>query len=459
MDVNKIKKGINDALKDMQEEHKKVVQSVILASLLAVDPFQAIISNIKLSNDVLTINKQNYFLKNYKNIYIIGVGKASIPMAKAVEEKLGDTITKGVVISKAFHEEYKLCDSIDILIGGHPVPNQSSLNGTQKIIQLLQNSEKDDLVLFLISGGASALMTSPVGNIKLNDIQDMTKSLLACGANINEINTIRKHIDLVKGGGLARLAFPSTTISLILSDVIGNPLDVIASGPTVSDSTTFSDTFEIIKRYKLENKLPNNILDVLEKGYKGKIQETVKPGDECLEDVKNIVIASNLTSALKAQKEAKILGLNSYILTTYLSGEANQAGIFLSSLIKEIVFNDQPIKKPACIISGGETTVTLKGEGKGGRNTELALGSVQELSGIENIALITLATDGEDGPTNAAGAVVTGKTLQDGISINKYPKVFLDNNDSYHYFESLGNLLKIGSTGTNVNDLSFLFVF
>ena len=459
MNVNKIKNGIDNALDNMSDKQKNIIQNVILASLLAVDPFQVVISNIKLDNNILIIDKHEYALNNYKNIYVIGVGKASIPMAKAIGEKIGKNITKGIIISKTIQEEYKLSDSFEIFVGGHPVPDQSSLNGTQKIIQLLKTSQKDDLVLFLISGGASALMTSPVGNITLNDIQDMTKSLLACGASINEINTIRKHIDLVKGGGLAQITFPSTMIALILSDVIGNHLEVIASGPTVSDSTTFKDALEIIKKYRLENIVPKSILSVLKDGYNKRIKETVKPADECLKSVTNFIIASNLTGALEARNEAQKQGLISCILTTYLSGEANQVGLFLSSIIKEVVINNQPVKKPACIISGGETTVTLKGNGKGGRNTELALGSVRELADIENIALITLATDGEDGPTDAAGAVVTGKTFQAGVSLDKYPEQFLDINDSYHYFKSMGSLLKIGSTGTNVNDLEFLFIF
>ena len=281
----------------------------------------------------------------------------------------------------------------------------------------------------------------------------MTSDLLAIGASINEINTIRKHLSQVKGGILARLAAPAPLATLILSDVVGDPLDVIASGPTVPDPTTFEDAHEILQRYQIASP---NITTVLQ-NRKSDIGETPKPGDSIFEDVHNMIIGSNRHAAQAAIKRAQEVGFNTLLLTTYLQGEARQAGRFIGAIARQIAQSDYPIPKPACIIVGGETTVSLQGDGLGGRNTELALSAVEDISGLNNIALVTLATDGGDGPTDAAGAVVTGETLSRAAQIGLKPAEFLARNDSYHFFDALGDLLKTGPTMTNVNDLAFLF--
>jgi hydroxypyruvate reductase len=333
------------------------------------------------------------------------------------------------------------------------------MESTKKLVQYLQNCEPKDIVFCLISGGGSSLMTLPAEGIHLSDIQALTRELLACGADIGEINTIRKHLDRVKGGGLARLNRAAHLITLILSDVIDSPLDVIASGPTVADNSSFQDAMDIITKYALENKISTNILRILQAGIIGEIPETVKENDPSLQQVNNILIGNNQISARAALEKAREFGFTSLVLTTSLRGEASHAGMILASILQEIAENSQPVSRPACLIFGGETTVTIRGTGLGGRNLEMALGAVEQLKGFENIAFITLATDGEDGSSGAAGAVVTGGTYNAGADLGYLPTDYLKANDSYHYFEKVGGLLITGSTGTNVNDLGFLFAF
>ena len=461
MDYKKISIGIDEATKRIKDKKKNIIKEILISSLRAVDPFEIMKTSLTNNEGIIDINNVKYDLNKYKDIYLVSIGKASMPMAFAAQEAIGKYIKKGIVLTKSIDDLYKnkIKNNFEILTGGHPVPDKNSIDSTKNIIELLKNTNQNDLVIFLISGGGSALMKHPNNNITLIELQHMTNLLLSCGANIDEINSVRKHLDKVKGGGLAKLAYPSQSISFILSDVIGNGLEVIASGPTYYDSTSFKNALGTISKYNLSSKVPSNILSTLKRGDEGLISETVKPGDVFINNVNNIIIASNLTAAQAAEKKAKYFSLNSSIYTTYLSGEAKHVGLTLSAFIKEIVYNNQPLQKPACIICGGESTVSIKGDGFGGRNLELALGSVEALSGQEDIVFITLATDGEDGPTDAAGAVVTGDTYNIGKSLGLLPRDYLKRNDSYNYFNNIGSIIKIGSTGTNVNDLNFIFVF
>ena len=337
LDYKKILDGINRSLECIKEEERKpIIQEIILAALNAVDPYECVSSSIKKDESAINIKNKAYNLYEYKNIYLISIGKAALPMAKAIQDKIGEHITEGVVVTKTITQEFNvdLGKSIKILLGGHPIPNQSSINCSKVITKLLKRSKKDDLVIFLISGGASALITAPRNNISLGDLQGLTKTLFACGADIGEINSLRKHLDLVKGGGLVRMAYPAKSVTLVLSDVIGNPLDIIASGPTVADKTTFKDAYDVIKKYDLEKSIPGSILNTLQDGLKGKIPDTIKAGEKCLEITDNIVIASNLTAAKNARMDALKKKFSSQIYTTYLSGEANHIGFFLSCLTK-----------------------------------------------------------------------------------------------------------------------------
>ena len=441
------------------------ISAILDAALEAADPVKSICNAIKRCGDSLLVGDRSYDLNQFDNVYLVGAGKAALTMTKGAATILGDRIRGGIVIAK--HLDQTLLDdlppSIRFLQGSHPVPDSKSVQSTRQLTRLLEQCTERDLVVCLISGGGSALMMNPVSGVSLADIQALTRLLLSCGADIGEINTLRKHLDQIKGGRLARLAYPAKLVTFILSDVIGSPLDVIASGPTVADPTTYQDALRVVQKYHLENEVSSTIMMHLNAGVAGKVPESVKAGETCLVNTHNLIVSSNYQAAIKGVEAAKSLGLQSMLLTTYLRGEARQAGTVLASVLREGAITGNPLARPMCIVLGGETTVSLKGKGKGGRNTELALGAVRELAGLDQIMLVTLATDGEDGPTDAAGAVVTGETLQRGLQLDLLPEAYLQNNDSYHYiavvFEALGDLLKIGPTGTNVNDYTMVYLF
>jgi glycerate 2-kinase len=314
-------------------------------------------------------------------------------------------------------------------------------------------------VICLISGGGSAILVSPMDGLSLADLQDLTSTLLASGANINQINTLRKHLDRVKGGKLAKLAAPAQVASLILSDVVGDPLEAIASGPTVPDPTSYADALQILERLDILHEIPQSVFDHISKGAKGDLPENPKPGDSLFEKVHNVLVGTNLSAASAAMQQANQEGYNTLLLTTFLQGEARQVSRVLTAIARQVASNNQPISRPACILAGGETTVTLTGDGKGGRNQEMALAAVSDLAGLEQVALVTFATDGGDGPSDAAGAIVTSETLARARQLGLQPFDYLSRNDSYHFFEVLGDLIKTGPTQTNVNDLAFIFAF
>ncbi|MEM3579601.1 MAG: glycerate kinase, partial [Candidatus Bathyarchaeia archaeon] len=330
--------------------------------------------------------------------------------------------------------------------------------GTRRMLEIAENADEKDLIICLISGGGSSLMPMPRDGISLADKREITDALLKCGATINEINTVRKHISNFKGGWLAKKAYPATIINLILSDVVGDPLDFIASGPTVPDSTTFKDAINVLKKYNLWEKAPESIRRVLTDGEKGIIPETPKEGDEAFKKVFNIVIGNNRLASQKAKEYLASQGLNTLLLTTTLEGEARHVGTILSAIANEAAKYDNPIAKPAGIIAGGETTVKVIGKGIGGRNQEIALSAAKKLSGIEGAVIASLSTDGIDGPTDAAGAIVDGKTLTKAHEMGLNTEKFLAENDSYHFFAKLGDLIFTGPTGTNVNDISVIVV-
>jgi hydroxypyruvate reductase len=348
---------------------------------------------------------------------------------------------------------------IKILEAGHPFPDANSLAGTRQILSLLSKTTATDLVICLISGGGSALLTAPASNISLQDLQTLTRALLACGAKIDEINIVRKHLDTVKGGGLARWASPAHILTLILSDVIGDRLDSIASGPTCPDPSTYTDAWEIIQRYNLVQQTPQAILSHLKGGQKGESQETPKPGEMLFQHVHNVIVGNIGQAAEAAIAQARVEGFNTLLLTTCLQGEARQVGKVLAAIARQIVATGQPIPPPACIVAGGETTVTLHSAGKGGRNQECVLAAALEITGQKNTAIIALATDGGDGPTDAAGAVATGETINRARQLGLDPLDHLARNDSYHFFQPLDDLIKTGPTLTNVNDLLFIVVY
>jgi hydroxypyruvate reductase len=418
--------------------------------------------------DQLLINQKTYELNKFDHIFLIATGKASVPMARAVHELIGNEITAGIVITKEVNKK----ESIDrleqlnrkytIYEANHPIPDERSVTGSSQIIKLLENVSKTDLVIILLSGGSSALSAAPVDGVSLSDLQALTDLLLGCGATINEINTIRKHLDKLKGGRLAELANPAAQVTLILSDVVGDPVDIIASGPTVPDPSTYQQAIALLERYQLTGKISVQILSYLNAGVMGLTPETPKPGNPIFLNSDYIIIASNYLAVQAAIELAQKFGYNTLLLTTYLQGEASQVGKILASIVRQILSNGTPIPRPALVVAAGETTVTLNTDpsitiGLGGRNQELALSSAIELSGSSNYVIISLATDGIDGPTDAGGAVVTDKTLHRAKLIGLDPIQILIHHDAYHFFAPLGDLLKPGPTRTNVNDLIFLF--
>lgn len=436
------------------------IAKILAASINAVDPASALRENVSLEDGNLIVASHIYKLIQYKNIYVVGAGKAGFPMATAISEILGERLTNGIIIINDGNRDTKdtlLHQRMKIIEASHPLPDHRGVAGTNKIINLLESTQPDDLVLCLISGGGSALLTAPGIGIEIEHLRQLIKSLLNCGATINEINTLRKHLETIKGGKLARYASPASVISLILSDVVGDPLDVIASGPTVPDPSTFVDAYRVLEKYKLLECTHSSIINYITRGIEGKTEETPKDEDPIFLRAQNIIIGSNKIAADAAIRQAQLEGFNTLLLTTYLQGEARCTGRILASFAKQLTSDNPFVDHPACVICGGETTVIVDGDGIGGRNTELALGAVELLRGLSGVVLVSIATDGSDGSTDAAGAVVTGETLERALNLSMKPNEYLKNNDSYNFFQPLGDLLKPGFTQTNVNDLVLIF--
>jgi len=377
-------------------------------------------------------------------------------MAQALEKIFGDRITRGFVTTKYGHS--LPLKKIEVIEAGHPIPDPNGFKGAKKIQSLLKESGTEDLVIFILSGGASALLPLPANGIALEEKQEVTQLLLDCGADIKEINTIRKHISQIKGGWLARWAYPSTVISFILSDVVGDQLDVIGSGPAVPDPSSFEEAWEILKKYDLIDEVSASIKKYLLLGREGKVEETPKPGDAVFEKVYHTLIGSNLLALRAAEKEALSTGLNTLILSSSIVGETREAARFHAAIAREVISSGHPLPKPACILSGGETTVTIKGRGIGGRNQEFALAMALEISELEKVVFLSGGTDGTDGPTDATGAIVDHTTLSRARSKGLDPKAYLENNDSYSFFKNLGDLLITGPTHTNVMDVRILLI-
>jgi glycerate 2-kinase len=452
-------------LSDTERKRRDQVWDILSAALAAVDPAQAIRQNVSLEGDSLRIGQRSYDLSRYERIFVAGGGKAGSPMVAAIEEILGQRITAGLVSVKHGYLPPEGADvqRVEIVEAGHPTPDEAGRRGAGRMVEMFHQTPggltERDLVICLISGGGSALMTLPQPTISLADVQALTGALLRCGATINEINAVRKHISRIKGGQLARLAHPAQVVSLILSDVVGNPLDVIASGPTVPDTTTFAQAYGVLEKYDLLGKVPVSIVEHLAAGVAGKIAETPKEGDTAFATVYNLIVGSNEIAAGAALNRARELGFNTQLLSTYVEGEAREVAKVLAAVAKEMAKSGQPIPRPACLVVGGETTVTITGEGKGGRNQEMALAAALAIEGWEDVMVVTLATDGTDGPTDAAGGVATGETVAQARELGLDPEEYLANNDSYHFLEALRELIITGPTNTNVNDLAFVFAF
>ena len=436
------------------ERLRQDAHALFQAGLVAVDPMEAIKRHVSLEGSLLRVGDRQYDLDGFEKIFVVGAGKAGASMSQAIEERLPGRIRAGIVVVK--HDHLLPTRTIELVEAAHPVPDEAGRAGARRITELVTAATHNDLVICLISGGGSALLPAPAPGITLAQKQQMTEQLLASGATINQINAIRKHISTIKGGQLARSVSPATLITLILSDVIGDPLDAIASGPTVPDSNSFRDCCHILDTLGLKERIPASILTRLQQGANGQVAETPKPGDPLFDKTQNLVIASNALALQAAATEARRLKYNTMILSSFIEGETREVAKVHSAILKEILNSGAPLPPPACVLSGGETTVTIQGDGLGGRNQEFVLAAAMEIEDMDNVVCFSAGTDGTDGPTDAAGAIADGATVSRAQAISLDPQTALRNNDSYHFFDPLGDLLRTGPTNTNVMDLRIM---
>jgi hydroxypyruvate reductase len=446
---------MNTMLNSIEEMRCNAVK-IFHKGLQAVEPGSAIKRYCKREGDNLFIGNRKYNLSAIKNIFVTGAGKATAPMAAAIEDILGENITRGIINVKYGHTAS--LNRIRLIEAGHPVPDKNGMQGADEILNLAEGAKQDDLVLCLISGGGSALLVLPAEGITLKDKQDTIKILLSCGATIHEINTIRKHISGIKGGKLAKAVYPAGMISLILSDVVGDDLDVIASGPSVPDPSTFEESMKIFKKYKITKNIPKAVVSHIRKGTSGKVHETPKEGDRFFKNTYNLIVAGNMEAINAARHKSKIMGYKTLVLSSMIEGETRDVAKVHTAIAKEILKTGNPIPPPACILSGGETTVNITGSGLGGRNQEFVLAAAIDIAERKNIVVLSGGTDGGDGPTDAAGAIADTNTFKRAEGMGLNPLNFLLNNDSYHFFKQLDDLLITGPTNTNVMDLRIILV-
>lgn len=447
-----IRKGRDPLLQRMREHAVETFQ----VALRALDPEESILRHLKLQGGELQLGKAHFPLQHFDRILAVGAGKANAPMARALEGLLGERISEGVIVVKDGHS--LPLKRIKVLEASHPVPDKRGIKGTEEILSLVADAGERDLVICLISGGGSALLVAPAEGITLEDKQEATRLLLACGATIHEINAVRKHLSRVKGGGLSRLAQPATVVSLILSDVVGDELDVIASGPTFPDSSTFHQAAEVLRRYEIWKKVPSGVRDRFQKGVAGDVEETPKPNETFFQRCHWELVGTNLQALLAARQEAKRQGYSSLIISAGVEGETREVAKVHAAMAREVLRSDNPLAPPACLLSGGETTVTLRGKGRGGRNQEFVLASALALEGFERVVVLSGGTDGTDGPTDAAGAIADGQTVARARTMGLDPEEHLHRNDSYPFFEALGDLVITGPTRTNVMDVRIILV-
>jgi hydroxypyruvate reductase len=425
----------------MKHNLRRDAKAILMAALAAADPTAAMEKVLRARDD----------LDSYERIFVVGAGKAGGTMARAAEQFLGNRITAGCVNVK--DGDSAKTRVIELRHCGHPVPDERGMQGARRITEICREAGERDLVICLFSGGASALSPYPAPAITLAEKQETTRLLLASGANIHEINAVRKHISAFKGGQIARIAAPAHVLSLILSDVVGDDLDVIGSGPTAPDASTFESAFAVLEKYELRDRVPARVRERLRTGA----HETPKDTDPLFENVENIIVGSNQKSLEAAARAAKDMGYKTLILSSSIEGETKDVARMHAAIARQIRTHDQPVRPPVCVISGGETTVTMRdGEmGKGGRNQEFALAAAMEIAGLEDLLILSAGTDGSDGPTDAAGAMADGTSLTRGTLSAVQA---LENHDAYPFFAELGDLVITGSTGTNVMDLHLILV-
>ncbi|MFQ6085249.1 MAG: glycerate kinase [Candidatus Bathyarchaeia archaeon] len=447
-------KILENAESNEDRRARQIALMILKAGVDSVDPRSIIGNRFQSKGPILQIDGLALNLDSFQRILIVGGGKASGGMAEALERMIGDRITEGCVNVLRGTKSLFGTQRIRLIEAGHPIPDKDGVRGARKIVELVRDAREDDLVFCLISGGGSALMPLPAADLTLKDKRVVTDALLKSGASIGEVNAVRKHISEIKGGRLAQMAHPATVISLIISDVVGDPLGSIASGPTAPDPTTFEGATEVLRRYDLWGRTPSSVRRRLLAGVRGEVPETPKPGDKVFEKVHNFIVGNNRLAMLSAGMEAKNLGLNTLLLPSSMEGEARHIGTAYGGIVRDVLESDHPVPRPAVIIGGGETTVTVRGKGLGGRNQELVLGAALKIGGLRGTAIASIGTDGLDWVTDAAGAIADGQSIGRARNQGLDPREALSDNNSYHFFSTLGDLILTGSTGTNVGDLT-----
>ena len=438
-----------------QPHVRALLVRLLTAGLKAVDPLKAVRGSFKRHGAQLSVGAQRYDLRRYRRIVVVGAGKASAPMAQAVEGVLGDRVSEGLVVVKYGHSAPTL--KVEILEAGHPVPDKAGERGAARLLSLARGLTSRDLLIVLISGGASSLLPAPSSGLTLGDKQRTTELLVRSGAAIQEVNAVRKHLSAIKGGRLAA-ATPATIVSLILSDVVGDDVGAIGSGPTAPDPTTYADAREIVHKYQLWSRLPGRVRTRLARGKTGGLEETPKPRSAVFRRVHNHLVGNNAAAVAAVAQEARRAGLHPLILSTCLTGNVDTVGKVFGAIAKEIVTFGRPVPRPACVMAGGELTVQVNGSGMGGRAQEFALVAALEIAGLDHVWVAAFGTDGTDGPTRVAGAVTDGGTVPRARRQRVDPLTALARNDSYHFFQRLGGHITTGPTRTNVNDLYLLLV-
>jgi len=421
----------------------------------AANPKKCVQDYLRLEDEVLSVDTRAYNLKEFNSIYTIAFGKAAAAMAEGVEEVLGERLTGGMVISNTSPE--KKFNKLGFHLCGHPVPDERSVIAANDVMSILETTGEKDLVIFLISGGGSAILSMPAPGLTLDDTRKATEALLRSGVDKNGLNAVRKHISQIKGGGLLKKALPASVVTLILSNVVSDKVDAIASGPTVPDSTTYEDAWRVVEALKIEHQLPPQVVVHLEDGRNGELAETLKEGEFDPEMVQTLIVGSNIKSLMAAQKKAAEYGYNTLMLSSQISGEAKEVAKVVAGIAFDVERSDMPVKKPSCIIFGGETTVTVHSMGKGGRSTETALSFCMEIMG-HNVVGLFCDTDGVDGPIDAAGAICDGQSRLNARKINVSAREHLAQNNSYDFFDKLEDLIITGPTGTNVMDIGIVIV-
>lgn len=431
---------------------KDILKELYFSGLSAVEPSKLVKENIKIVFEEIEKAKR-------KKVVLFSIGKAGYKMAKGAMEELKDYVKNGIVLTKYGHLEKKevIFPNLKIIEAGHPVPDRNSLKGTKEILKKIEKEKENSIFLIMVSGGTSSLLVYPKEGINLKEKIKTTEILLKKGANIFELNCVRKHLSKVKGGNLLKFIYPAPTISFIISDVIGDKLDTIGSGSTTPDETTFKEAMEILLKYKIEKKVSENVLNLIKKGVEGKIEENPKINDKIFKNVKNVLIGNNSIALKEIQKKAEEKNIFSKIISKDIQGEAKEMGKYLANIAIEEKKNKK-IEAPLLLIFGGETTVNVKGKGKGGRAQEVALSFAKEISGLEGIFFLSAGSDGTDGPTEAAGAIVDGNTIREGEKLGLKAKEFLENNDSYNFFKKINSLFITGPTGTNVMDFYLILI-